>query len=64
MSRFDFFDCTFMPKANIGCAADEKLFTVAADFNRLRDPCDPVLLCASNPLGGRALWVAASVAST
>jgi hypothetical protein len=42
-----------------GCAADEKLFTVAADFNRARDPCDPFLLCASNPLGGRALWVAA-----
>jgi hypothetical protein len=46
-----------------GCAADEKLFTVAADFNRRRDPCDPFLLCASNPLGGRALWVAASAAS-
>jgi len=42
-----------------GCAADEKLFTVAAAFNRPRDPCDPFLLCASNPLGGRALWVAA-----
>src|SRR5262245_62137540 len=52
-----------MPK-RFRCAADEKLFTVAADFNRLRDPRDPFLLCASNPLGGRALWVAPSVAST
>src|SRR5215475_6483389 len=51
-------------QSEFGCAADEKLFTVAADFNRLRDPCDPFLLCASNPLGGRALWLAASVAST
>jgi len=62
MSRFDFFDRTFMPKRIRG-AADEKLFTVAAAFNRPRDPCDPFLLCASNPLGGRALWVAPSVAS-
>src|SRR5262249_12752068 len=45
-------------QSEFGCAADEKLFTVAADFNRLRDPCDSFLLCASNPLGGRALWVA------
>src|SRR5262249_31233838 len=50
-------------QSEFGCAADEKLFTVAADFNRLRDPCDPFLLCASNPVGGRALWVAPSVAS-
>src|SRR5262249_1076421 len=41
-----------------GGAANEKLFTVAAAFNRPRDPCDPFLLCASNPLGGCALWVA------
>jgi hypothetical protein len=50
-------------QSEFGCATDEKLFTVAAAFNRLRDPRDPFLLCASNPLGGRALWVAPSVAS-
>src|SRR5262249_58680147 len=50
-------------QSELGCAADEKLFTVAAAFNRPRDPCDPFLLCASNPLGGRAVWVAPSVAS-
>src|SRR5262245_36387046 len=70
MSRFDFlcpgliFLIARSCQSEFGCAADEKLFTVAADFNRLRDPCDPFLLCASNPLGGRALWLAASVAST
>src|SRR5262249_30267444 len=45
-------------QSEFGGAADEKLFTVAAAFNRPRDPCDPFLLCASNPLGGCALWVA------
>ena len=50
-------------QSEFGCAVDEKLFTVAAAFNRPRDPCDPFLLCASNPLGGCALWVAQSVAS-
>src|SRR6516164_1995360 len=50
-------------QSEFGCVADEKLFTVAAAFNRPRDPCDPFLLCASNPLGGCALWVAQSVAS-
>jgi hypothetical protein len=38
--------------------SDEKLFAVAADFNRARDSCGRLLFCASNPLGGRALWVA------
>jgi hypothetical protein len=57
MSRLDFL-ITRSCQSEFGCAADEKLFTVAAAFNRPRDPCDPFLLCASNPLGGRALWVA------
>jgi len=31
---------------------------VATDFNRSRDSCCRLLLCASNPLGGRPVWVA------
>jgi hypothetical protein len=31
---------------------------LAADFNRPRDSCGRLLLCASNPLGRRPFWVA------
>jgi hypothetical protein len=38
--------------------ADEKLFTVATDFDRSRGSCSRLLFCASNSVGGRAFWLA------
>jgi hypothetical protein len=37
---------------------DAKLFPVAADLDRSRDPCGRLLFCPANPLGSGAVWLA------
>src|SRR5262245_47953021 len=37
---------------------DAKLFPVAADLDRSRDPCGHLLFCPANSLGSGAVWLA------